>query len=156
MNADDLAQRIQTLESIEAIKKLKARYCALCDNQYDADGIAELFAEDAVWDGGKFGKHEGREAIRTFFQGAAEIFPFAVHNVMNPIIEVDADTATGQWYLFQPCTLAEGNQAAWLTGRYEERYEKRDGEWKFTHLSVTPFFFTPYGDGWVKTPVLGQ
>ncbi len=156
MNADDLAQRIQTLESIEAIKKLKARYCALCDNQYDADGIAELFAEDAVWDGGNFGRHEGREAIRTFFQGAAEIFPFAVHNVMNPIIEVDVDTATGQWYLFQPCTLAKGDQAAWLAGRYEERYEKRGGEWQFTHLSVTPFFFTPYGDGWVKTPFLGQ
>ena len=86
MNADDLAQRIQTLESVEAIKKLKARYCAFCDNQYDADGIAELFTEDAVWDGGKFGRHEGREAIRTFFQGAAEIFPFAVHNVMNPIL----------------------------------------------------------------------
>jgi len=48
MNVEDLAQPIQTLESIEAIKKLKARYCALCDNQYDADGLATLFTEDAV------------------------------------------------------------------------------------------------------------
>lgn len=73
MSVEDLAQHIQTLESIEAIKQLKARYCALCDDQYDANGIASLFTEDAVWDGGNFGRHEGREAIRKFFQGASEI-----------------------------------------------------------------------------------
>ena len=156
MSVEDLAQRIQTLESIEAIKKLKARYCALCDNQYDADGLAALFTEDAVWDGGNFGRHEGREAIRTFFQGASEIFSFAIHNVMNPIIEVDADIATGQWYVFQACTLAKGNQAAWLTGRYEEKYVKYEGEWKFKDLTASVFFFTPYGDGWVKKPLIGQ
>ena len=45
MNVEDLARRLQVLEDIEAIKKLKARYCAYCDNQYDADGIAALFTE---------------------------------------------------------------------------------------------------------------
>ena len=159
MNTDELAQRIHTLESIEAIKKLKARYCALCDNQYDADSLAELFTEDAVWDGGGFGRHEGREAIRKFFQSAPEIFPFAIHNVMNPIIEIDGvnvDTATGQWYIFQACTLAKSNQAAWLAGRYNEKYEKQGGEWKFKHLTASAFFFTPYGEGWVKKPFIGQ
>ena len=156
MSVEDLAQHIQTLESIQAIKQLKARYCALCDDQYDANGIASLFTEDAVWDGGNFGRHEGREVIRKFFQDASKIFPFAAHNVMNPIIEVDADTATGQWYLFQPCTLAEGSQAAWLAGRYEETYVKSEEEWKFKYLTVSPFFFTPYGDGWAKNPFIGQ
>jgi len=65
MNVEDLARRLQVLEDIEAIKKLKVRYCAYCDNNYDADGIAALFTEDAVWDGGSLGKCEGREAIRT-------------------------------------------------------------------------------------------
>ena len=74
---------------------------------------------------------------------------------MNPIIEVDGDSATGQWYLFQPVTLAQENQAAWLAGRYEEKYEKRGGEWQCKYLTVTPFFFTPYGDGWVKKPLIG-
>jgi hypothetical protein len=32
----------------EAIRNLKARYAALCDSQYDADGIAMLFTEDAL------------------------------------------------------------------------------------------------------------
>ena len=47
-----IERRLQVLEDAEAIRNLKARYAALCDNQYDADGIASLFTEDAVWDNG--------------------------------------------------------------------------------------------------------
>ncbi len=150
MNLEDLERRLRVLEDIETIKKLKARYCAYCDNNYDADGIASLFTEDAVWDGGKFGRYEGREAIRTFFRGAPRIFPFAIHQVMNPIIEVEGEQAKGQWYLFQPATLAEGNQAVWLAARYEEEYAKVGSEWKFKRLKVFPSFLTPYDQGWVK------
>jgi hypothetical protein len=35
-----LERRLQALEDAEAIRNLKARYAALCDAQYDADGIA--------------------------------------------------------------------------------------------------------------------
>ena len=34
-----LEQRLQALEDAEAIRNLKARYAALCDAQYDADGL---------------------------------------------------------------------------------------------------------------------
>jgi len=155
MNLEDLERRLRVLEDIEAIKKLKARYCAYCDNNYDADGIAALFTEEAVWDGGKFGRYEGREAIRTFFRGAPRIFPFAIHQVMNPIIEVEGEQAKGQWYLFQPATLAEGNQAVWLAARYEEEYVKVESEWKFKRLKVLPSFLTPYDQGWVKKRFAG-
>jgi hypothetical protein len=33
---------LKALEDAEAIRNLKARYAALCDNQYDADGIASF------------------------------------------------------------------------------------------------------------------
>ncbi len=100
--------------------------------------------------GGSFGKYAGREAIRTFFQGAPKLLPFAIHQVMNPLIEVQGERATGKWYLFQPCTLAEGNQAAWLAARYEEEYVKVGGGWQFTQLKVFSSFMTPYDQGWVK------
>jgi hypothetical protein len=35
-----LERRLQALEDAAAIRNLKARYAALCDAQYDADGIA--------------------------------------------------------------------------------------------------------------------
>jgi hypothetical protein len=63
-NLEDLERRIQILEDIEAIRRLKARYADACDRGYDADTIASPFAEDAVWDAGTFGRYEGREARR--------------------------------------------------------------------------------------------
>lgn len=151
-NLVDLERRIQRLEDIEAIKVLKARYADACDRNYDVDTLASLFAEDAIWDGGLFGVHEGREAIRTFFEGVPSDIPFAMHYMMNPIIEVDGDEATGNWYLFQTCTFAEGNQAIFGAGRYDERYRRIDGDWKFSRLTLTSIFWTPFDKGWVEQP----
>lgn len=67
MDLEVLERRIRVLEDIEAIKKLKARYAYYCDDNYDADGIANLFVEDGIWDGGDFGRYQGREEIRKFF-----------------------------------------------------------------------------------------
>ena len=55
-----LEERIQRLEDIEAIKNLKARYAAVCDDKYNPEEAIKLFTEDAVWDGGEdFGVHKG-------------------------------------------------------------------------------------------------
>ncbi len=34
MNVEEITRRLQVLEDSEAIKKLKVRYCAYCDNNY--------------------------------------------------------------------------------------------------------------------------
>ncbi|HIC33375.1 MAG TPA: hypothetical protein EYO78_01125, partial [Gammaproteobacteria bacterium] len=72
-----LEQRLQRLEDVEAIKVLKAEYCAYCDDHYDPDGIASLFVEHGVWDGGFMGRFEGTEAIRDHFAGVSSIMGFA-------------------------------------------------------------------------------
>ncbi|HVA82201.1 MAG TPA: nuclear transport factor 2 family protein [Candidatus Binataceae bacterium] len=149
-NAKTLEQRLRALEDLEQIKQLKARYCGYCDNNYDPEGIASLFTEDGVWDGEKLGKCAGRDAIIKFFRRAPEAFPFAIHYVMNPIIEVSGDTATGRWYLFQPCTRREGNQAMWLAGRYEDEYVRIGKEWKFKRLKFITAFLTPFNEGWAR------
>jgi nuclear transport factor 2 (NTF2) superfamily protein len=61
-----LEQRVQVLEDVNAIRHLKARYAASCDDQYNPDGLAALFTEDAVWESQGRGWFEGREAIRAF------------------------------------------------------------------------------------------
>ena len=151
MSAEDFERRLAALEAVEDIKRLKARYCAYCDDNYDVDNIASLFVEDAVWESATFGRYEGREAIRGFFVEAPKMLPFAVHMVMNPIIEVNGDTATGTWYLFQACTFAEGERAVWGSARYDEEYVRIDGAWKFKHLVLTSHFWTPFDEGWVRT-----
>ena len=151
MDLEEIGRRLRVLEDIQEIKKLKARYCAYCDDNYDADGLAGLFTEDAVWDGGIRGRAEGKDGIRDFFSKAPQRLSFALHRVVNPIIEVEEDEAKGTWYLFQSCTYDQGNQAVWGSARYDEEYLRVDGEWKFRRLELTSFFWTPFDEGWVKS-----
>ena len=146
----DLEARLRRLEDIEAIKQLKARYCAYADDGYDADGMAALYTEDGVWDGGRtFGRAEGREAIRRHFSGAADRISIARHQVMNPIIEVDGDVAHGHWLLFQPCTDARAS-AAWLAATYADTYRRVGDTWLVAETHIDIAFFTPYDKGWAE------
>ncbi len=145
----DLEARLRRLEDIEEIKALKARYCDRCDAGYDPDGIAELMTDDAVWDGGRtFGVRRGREEIRAHFEKASQRVAIARHQVMNPIIDVTGDTATGQWLLFQPCTDAGVDGAVWLAATYRDEYRRVDGRWLISHTGIDVAFFTPFEKGW--------
>lgn len=146
-----LETRLRALEDVIAIQNLKARYAAFCDDNYNADEIAALFCEDAVWESPSLGRFDGREAIREFFKRASQIFSFAIHYSLNGHIEVEGDTARAQWYLFMPCTLADGDRAMWRAGIDREEYARIDGQWRFKRKSSTPLFNTPFEEGWAKT-----
>ncbi len=75
MNLEKLAGQVQTLEDVEAIKQLKARYCA-ATTEWDENAFVSCFTEDAVWDGGCFGHYEGQAAIRDFFRALPKILSF--------------------------------------------------------------------------------
>jgi hypothetical protein len=128
----ELEKTIQRLADIEDIKQLKARYAAACDDDYNPDKLAPLFAENAIWDGSILGYAEGREAIYTFFSASKELVPFAVHQVSNPLIEIDGDTATGQWYLWQPMVFQ--GAALWLSATYADEYVRQDGKWLYQNV----------------------
>ena len=145
-----LERRLQILEDAEAIRNLKARYAALCDNQYDADGIALLFTEDAVWESPGLGRFEGREAIRSFFQGASGIFSFAIHYSLNGHIEVEGDQARARWYLFMPCTVVAGTRRCGAPASIT-RPTRVDGVWMFRHKRSEPLMSVPFETGWAKT-----
>lgn len=134
MNMEELEKRITRIEDIEAIKQLKARYCEICDDMHNPDRICALFAEDAVWESADFGKAQGHDAIRELFRRFKAMFSFSQHNIMNPIIEVNDDRATGIWYIMGPWTEAENDKEIWMTARYDDDYVKLDGEWKYQHL----------------------
>ena len=146
-----LERRVRALEDVNEIRNLKARYAAYCDDKYDADGIAAIFAEDGVWESKGVGPFVGREAIRGFFRGASSIYSFAIHYALNGHIEVDGDRGKAQWYSFMPCTLGDGNRAMWRAGIDNEEYARVDGVWMYKRKASAPFFFTPFEDGWVKT-----
>ncbi len=144
------SEKLQWLFDVEQIKQLKHRYCAYCDERYDPDGIASLFVEDGIWDGGPFGTYEGRDAIHAFFANASNLISFANHYVTNPVIEVDGDTATGRWDLWQPMVSEPDTTACWLVAKYREEYVRRDDTWMFRSLTVDVKALSPYEQGFAK------
>jgi len=136
MDIAELEKRLTRMEDIEAIKQLKALYCDICDDLHNPDRIASVFAEDAIWESGDFGKAQGHAAIRALFADFKKMFSFSQHNLMNPRITVDGDRATGIWYMMGPWTYAESGEEKWFALRYDDDYVKINGEWKYQHLRV--------------------
>jgi hypothetical protein len=154
---DELPARVARLEAIEDIRRLKARYAAVCDNGYLPERMVPLFTENAVWDGGeRFGRHEGIDEIAAFFGGVSSQITWALHYMVAPLIDVadDALTATGSWYLWQPCTVVgeAGEQAVWLTGTYADRYRREPDGWRFSEVELDCQTISPFEDGWVRRP----
>jgi len=150
MTTEELEKRITRLEDIEEIKKLKARYCAICDDDHNPGQITTIFTEDAIWEGAGNGVHQGHAAIRALFEKFKDRFSFSQHNVLNPIIEVDGDRAKGTWYFLGPFTIRKGNRAFWFAVRYEDDYVKLNGEWKIKHLRAFSRMAAPYEKGWAN------
>ena len=119
------------------------RYARYADAGYDADGLASLFAPDAVWDGGSlFGRAEGTEAIHAQFVGAPTI-PWALHYVLAPQLEVDDDgrpRPPARGTCGSPAPGGDGPERAgfqaWLAGTYDDTYVKVDGRWLFQTVEV--------------------
>mgnify|MGYP001282771111 CR=1 FL=1 len=151
MDTAALEKRITRIEDIESIKQLKAAYCDICDDDHNPDRITGIFSEDGIWEGDGFGKAEGHDAIRDLFKKFQKRISFSQHQVMNPIIKVDGETATGIWYFFGPFTFYQNNQAKWLSARYEDDYIKTNGEWKIRHLRARGRMATNYEESWAKT-----
>ena len=150
MDLAEIERRLTRVEDIEAIKQLKARYCEICDDAHDPDRITSVFAEDGIWESADFGVAKGHAEIRKLFQKFQQLIEFSQHNVMNPIIEVSGDRATGEWYFMGPFTFREGNQTRWLALQYKDDYVKRNGQWKYQGLNGYQTFYTSYEAGWGK------
>ena len=149
MDMAELEQRLTRMEDIEAIKQLKAEYCDICDDDHNPGRITTIFAEDGIWEAEGFGKGEGYAGIRELFQGFQKMISFSQHMVMNPVIKVEGERATGRWYFIGPFTFG-GTTAKWQAVRYEDDYVKVGGEWKIQHLRAHVRMSTDYETSWAN------
>jgi len=164
---EELEKRIQILEDVEAIRKLKARYGQLVDARFDSSGmlksgeelksiaskIVELFTEDAVWDRGKEqGILSGRRELYDHFRQPG--YDFHAHYFLNAYIAPEGNKARARWYLWMPGTMG-GGTAFWLAAVIDDEYAKINGQWLFTYVKSSIFFLTPYDQGWAKQKLPG-
>lgn len=155
-----LEDEIARLEDIEEIKKLQKIYGYYLEH-WQWQNVVDLFSDapDTSLEINNSGVFVGKESIRKFFW-SDKISPKFLHIMMqvNDVIDVEPDgkTAKGRWYGFGPHAIpTDGEtQAAFSCGIYENEYIKENGKWKFKKLQWSRIFYTPYEDGWVKTPVI--
>ena len=154
-----LEARVETLEGHAAILDLKSRYGALADARYTragpkpageladiADRMADLFTEDAVWEGGgPLGTATGRAAIRERF--LAPTLQYSWHFFVKPEVEVSGDTARGTWDVLAMMTTTEG-RAMWMVGVEHDEYRRVDGRWLHARMRLDSKLMAPHDRGW--------
>lgn len=128
----DLNERIQRLEDIEAIRKLKARYLHGCDRK-DSDAIKSCFADGEILiDYGAIGVFRRREDFLAVFQEmACHDHIIDMHHGQNAQIEwLSPQMASATWDLYFYQIDTHSGHHTQLAGYYEDRYEKREGQWE--------------------------
>lgn len=121
----DLARKIDRLDSIEQIKGIVARYALAVDSK-DIDTLVDLFVEDVHVTGEK----HGRDAFREHWRQLLARFRVSVLMTGTPIIDFDDDAhARGVVYCRDEREM--GGQLYVGVLHYHDRYERRNGRWLF-------------------------
>lgn len=141
MTATSLEQRLSRLESIEAIRALKARYFFCCDRK-DPQGMRACFADGAVdIDYGVVGRFDRADAlVQVYTEIGCHPHMVEMHHGMNGQIDIVSPAqARGQWSLHYFLINTRDKTLTQLGGYYEDEYRQQNGEWK---ISATRFVAT--------------
>lgn len=137
-NSLTLAERIQHLEDIEAIRKLTATYALYVNKGWNGkeanlDKLGAVFAEDARWSNATT-TAIGPDGIARMLEPAMAILDFAMHSFSNPIIDVDGDHATGNWLLW--VAVKSGTSANEVFQSEDLTYVRTNSGWRIKNLSL--------------------
>lgn len=129
-------------EAEEAIRSLIAEYAARLDAG-DLDGVAALFAH-ATFGSSRDGRvRTGAEDVGQMYEPVIvydDGTPRTKHVLGNIVVEVDEPAGVGA----SRCTFVVFQAAPGtalgpvLAGRYQDRFERVDGAWRFTERVVHP------------------
>jgi 3-phenylpropionate/cinnamic acid dioxygenase small subunit len=125
--------------SYRAIENLIATYAELVDDG-DFAGVGMLLA-DATFTGGA-GSVSGRDAIENMLRDSLIVYddgtPRTKHVTTNVAIEVDeqAGTAVSRSYFTALQALPDLALQPIVSGSYRDRFERRDGQWRFVERRV--------------------
>lgn len=148
----DLAQRIDALEQIEEIKKLKYNYWRACDAKDPVAFRNSFIKSGASIDYGQLGAFDDAGPMAEIFTAVAlrkvdgNYAVLDMHHGLHPDIEITSETsALGRWTLqFRQIDTVARTQKL-MTGEYDDAYVLEDGEWKMSrcHFTETWSMTTP-------------
>ena len=120
----------------EAIRSVLMRYARGVD-RCDRELIRSVYHEDAWDDHGPF-KGTGFDFADSPYR-YSDANRIGHHAISTNIIELDGDVAYSEsFYIFHGIRAEpDGDIAVETAGRYVDRFEKRDGEWKIAYRTTT-------------------
>lgn len=132
----DMSDVATMLWEHERIRDLLARYCE-CLDEYDIDGVAACFSEDAIADygAGRGGEIRGRDAIAARIRAGQAAFRRTHHQLGQIRIRLDEDSAETTSYQMTWHELASGRKDL-VCLRYIDRLVNQDGEWLIAYRRV--------------------
>lgn len=130
--------RLKLIEDRQAIHDVIVRYCRGVDRN-DPDLVLAAFHDDAI------DNHFGvvlpfRDAIGTLkaARGGAPSKTTSMHSIGNVLIDLDGDIARCETYVTVVVRIPQDVGAIDWThaGRYVDRFERRNGEWRIAYRTV--------------------
>jgi ketosteroid isomerase-like protein len=125
---------LQALLDREAIRDCLMRYCRGID-RCDEKALRSAYWEDATdchgaWNGSATGFIA--QALSRLRQGGRR-----VHQITNVLIDLHGDVAAVESSFFAlQATGAQPDRETFLCGRYVDRFERRNGEWRVAARTV--------------------
>ena len=166
---EELQARITRLEDIKQIEKLQRIYGYYLD--YDEyQKVVDLFSDNAESvEIADYGVYKGKKGVKKFYLELLggkppRVGELSIGMIMQGVVDVDSNgkTAKGRWYCMMieakpTISIHEGElRQLWGNGIFENEYVKENGKWLFKKVFFFLNFRTPYEDGWLKVPVVGQ
>lgn len=120
------------------IANLKARYCAAGDSAPDdpegaAVGLRACFVPDGTADYGFIQFDDPEKLIAFMGSAVGGGSEWMIHMLGSPQIEVDGDTANGDWTVAVHSKKRDGG-ALLVVGRYSDRFVRTADGWRISHI----------------------
>lgn len=136
-----IEDRVRRLEDLEAIRDVTARYADAVNRGYsgkviDYDAMAAVYADDAVWRSPSMNiREEGRDNIIASLRQQAPTVDTAIHGFVNPVIDLDGDTATGRWIM--PLGSVHDGKSRVVFMSSDFGYRRTAGGWRIAAVEVS-------------------
>ena len=118
-----------------ALTDLVMRYCRGIDRR-DFTLVRSLYHDDAIDDHGSMFCGGPDDFIR-FLPEIMAPWDATIHSISNSVFAIDGDEAEGEHVVMAfHRTHPPDRKEFTVWGRYLDRYQRRDGVWKFIHRSL--------------------
>jgi putative polyketide hydroxylase len=135
------ADRLDALEDRDAIMNLTIRYADAINRGWNGktvqpEAIPQLFTVDGTFKNPGTPPTRGAESIAQGLTAATAPVPFAMHALLNPVLDIKDDVAKGNWLMWIAASGDDDARAAYLGADFT--YTRTPGGWRIRSVTIEP------------------